>query len=223
MKSTVTSIFLALIAIVAMAIPLFAWWTSVGNPADYFVGYSPPGQKLYIFSKLAGLMAICVFWLQCLLALTKRLAGPAYRAAWSSRSHRLLGIVTFSLAFLHVALFFAAASVRAGKPAWGLFLPNFTQGYFNQSVSLGLIAFGVLCVGFFAGWKLASGRGRWRIGHYLWIIVFPLVFLHATAIGTESQMSLMLYFLVSMFATLLVIGVARFRGLFTLNQKGSAW
>lgn len=58
---------------------LAVWLTSVGNPLDYLRYELPPGQALYILSKLLGLVALALLWLQCLTALAQR--SPAQAAA----------------------------------------------------------------------------------------------------------------------------------------------
>ncbi|WP_444902550.1 ferric reductase-like transmembrane domain-containing protein [Microbulbifer sp. SSSA007] len=220
MKASIAKWSALLIVFIAIGIPLITWWSSVGNPTDYFATLLPPGQKLYVFSKLAGLVAISLLGLQCLLALAKRLSCRAGTLSfWNIRFHKVLGVLTFSLILLHASLFFAAVSVRTEAPAWGLLLPKFTHGYYSQQVSLGLIAFGLLCLNVFAGWKLASGKGKWRIGHTLWVVILPLAFIHALSIGTETRAPLMQGFLLAVSALLLVAGLVRFKSVFTFGIK----
>ncbi|MFA0813023.1 hypothetical protein [Microbulbifer epialgicus] len=209
MKKLIVFSALLVAVVAAVGIPLVTWWSSVGNPVDYFGGYMPPGQQAYILSKLAGLLAISLFWLQCLFALGKRFSGAAFAQFCGHRSHVALGSLTLIMVLLHVSLFFAAVSIRTGSPAWGLLVPKFSHGYYNQQVTLGLIAFLLLCVGAFAGWKTAIGSEKWRIGHYLWLLVLPLAFIHALSIGTESRLPIMFYFLLVMPIILFFIGFFR--------------
>ncbi|MFA0809721.1 ferric reductase-like transmembrane domain-containing protein [Microbulbifer epialgicus] len=202
-----------------VSIPLVTWWSSVGNPQAYFTDNFPPGQILYIFSKLAGLVAVGLLGLQCLLALAKRLGGTGVLLSWSAKAHKVLGVLTFSLIVLHASLFFAAVSVRTEAPAWGLLLPKFTHGFYSQQVSLGLIALCLLCLGVFAGWKVASGSKRWRIGHSLWIVVLPLSFVHALSIGTESRFLPMLILILGISVLLLLAGLVRLKEPLTRKIK----
>ncbi|MEX2962260.1 hypothetical protein [Microbulbifer sp. TYP-18] len=216
MKAGTVKYSLLAIALAAVGIPIVTWWLSVGNPLDYLSGQFPPGQSLYILSKLAGLLAIGLLGLQCLMALVKRLYTSRWSQVWEGNRwskwfHPLLGGLIFVLILLHVSLFFSAVTLRAGAPAWGLLLPRFDQGFYNRQVSLGLIAFVLLCLNVFAGWKLASGKGKWRIGHFLWILILPLSFIHALSIGSESRIPLMFGFLLLMSGLLSIAGLVRIR------------
>lgn len=187
----------------ALGTPLAIWLVSVRDPAAYLTHSLPPGQLLFVFSKLAALLAICMFWTQGLLGLAPR--TPLLRGLLpmiSTKLHQRLGLVTAALVLVHVILFITATSYRTGAPAWNLLLPNFTHGYYNALMTFGVIAFWLLALGVFAGWQTARGRRTWRPLHMVWSMVFALGFLHAFAIGSESRYGVMRYLFVFMAVSL---------------------
>lgn len=194
---------------VVLAVPVLVWLISVGNPLEYFTSPLPPGQALYIGAKIAGLLAFCMLWVQCVLGLARRAPVLNGFPPIKLQLHRRLGLVTLLLVLIHVGLFFGAASLRAGTPAWSLLWPNFTHGYFNAFVSVGLVAFWCLLLGAYAGWRTSRGDLKWRSIHMVWFITFTLVFLHAYAIGSESRFGAMRYVVMFMGASLLAAVFSR--------------
>lgn len=192
------------------ASPLVVWLASVNDPMAYVrLSGLPPGQQLYLIAKLAGLLAFCLFWLQCMLALA-RYAPVSLRFPVSDvRLHRRLGIATGLLILAHVAPFVVAASLRTDHVAWDLLIPNFNHGYYRLNVGLGALAFWLVCLTVFAGWRTARGQRRWKAVHLLWPVVFGLAFLHAFAIGTESRYGLMRYVVIFIAISLMLAGIAR--------------
>lgn len=191
--------------------PVVVWLVSVGNPLDYLDHTLPPGQALYVTSKFAALLALSCFWAQCLLALARRTPVLNGIPPAPLKLHRRLGCATLVLVLAHVGLFFVAASLRGGAPAWSLLLPNFGQGYYNAFVSLGLLAFWCLLLVAYAGWRVSRGRQRWKLVHMLWFVVFTLVFLHAYAIGSESRFGAMRYVLLFVATSLVAASWSRLR------------
>jgi predicted ferric reductase len=190
--------------------PLAVWLASVNSPLAYVrLNGLPPGQQLYLLAKLAGLFALCLFWLQCLLALATRAPLLAGFPAATPRLHIRLGATTAVLIFGHVVLFIAAASARTGHIAWEWLLPNFTHGDYKFNVGLGALAFWLVGLTVFAGWRTARGQRRWKVVHLLWPVVFGLAFLHAFAIGTESRYGAMRYLLIFIAVSVVLAGIAR--------------
>ena len=204
-------VFVYTIFAAVLCIPITVWLVSVGNPIEYLAHALPPGQALYVSAKLTGLLALCTFWIQCMLGLARRAPVLGSIPPASPLLHRCLGSLTLLLAMAHVALFFAAASLRAGSPAWNLFWPNFTQGYFNAFVSVGLIAMWCLLLGVFAGWRASKGDRGWRRVHMIWFGAFALVFLHAYTIGSESRFGVMRYVLLFVGTSLVAVAISRLR------------
>lgn len=211
-----------LICMLVLGAPITVWWISVGSPVAYLTHDLPPGQSLYIFSKLAGLIAFCLFWLQCLFALAHRAPVLNGFPLTGAATHRLLGLTTFGFALLHFGLFFAAASLRAGAPAWDLFVPKFTHGYYSLHVSLGLIGLWILVVGIYAGWRTSRGRTAWRKIHMVWPAVFILVFWHAFAIGSESRYGAMRYVWLFIATSLVAATLSRLHAVWRDRKSSSA-
>lgn len=190
--------------------PLLVWSLTVPQPLRYlhFEGV-PPGQSLYVIAKLAGLFALCLFWLQCVLALARR--APLLRGFPSSdrRFHIRLGLATLALILSHVGLFTIAASQRTGHFAWDLLLPSTGHGYYRTSVGLGAIGLWLCLLAIYAGRRVAHGRHRWKPAHMLWSLVFGLAFVHAINIGTESRYGAMRYVVWFMATSLFVASVYR--------------
>lgn len=193
---------------VALLVPTAAWMASVGLRLGDYAGHAlPPGQLAYVFSKLAGLLAFCLLWLQCLFALGRHLPGLGDLPRAGGGLHRTLGLLTLGMALLHYGLFFAAASARGDGPAWELLLPNFAHGYYTLHVGLGIVALWGLILGAWAGWRLSHGGRAWRWAHMAWVPVFALVFLHAYAIGSESRFGAMRYVFLCMLASTLALAL----------------
>jgi len=192
-----------------LSAPVIVWLVSVGDPSAYLAHDLPPGQALYIFSKLSGLLALFFLWGQCLLALAHRAPILRELPAVGITTHRRLGLLTFTTALTHVVLFVLAASLRAGSPAWNLLIPNFTHGYYNSFVSLGVIAIWLLLLGVWAGWRTSRGHAAWKKVHRTWPIVFGLVLLHALAIGSESRYGAMRYVLLLVVTSFCAAGLSR--------------
>lgn len=191
--------------------PLVVWMATVNDPMSYVrLNGLPPGQQLYLAAKLAGLFAFCLFWLQCLLALARHAPVVPGLPASDFRLHRRLGIATALLILAHVVCFVVAASLRTGHASWDLLLPNFTHGYYKFYLGLGAIAFWIVCLTVFAGWRVSRGHARWKRIHLMWPAVFGLAFLHAFAIGTESRFGAMRYLMLFLVASLIIAGIVRF-------------
>lgn len=180
------------IAIVLVA-PMAVWWNSVGDPSVYFTRDLPPGQGLYAFAKLAGLLGLAFFWAQALLGMAPHV--PLFRGvpAISRRGHIRLGLVTAVLVATHVALFVIGSSLRKKTVAWDLLLPNLDHGFYFQSITLGAFALYLLVLALVAGWRVHRGARGWKPLHMLWGAVFVLALTHSLAIGSESRTGVLGY------------------------------
>lgn len=190
--------------------PLLVWSLTVPDPWRYLrIEAVPPGQSLYVVAKLMGLFALCLFWLQCVLALARR--APLWMGFPNSdhRLHLRLGVATLVLILLHVGLFVVAASLRTGHVAWDLLFPSVGHGYYRTSVGLGAVALWLCLLAVCAGRRVAKGHARWKPVHMLWPLVFAFVFIHAIAIGTESRYGAMRYVVLFIAASLTIAGLWR--------------
>lgn len=205
-----------------IAVMVFVWARSVGNPLDYLAHSVPPGQLLYVLSKLAGLLAFALLWAQCMLALAKRVRLLRAFPSLSLRRHLILGLATLAMCLGHLGLFFGAAWLRQGSAPWALLVPNFSAGYYKLHVSLGLLGLLALGLGVFAGWKSRRGHKGWRTLHMIWPLAFMLVFWHALAIGSESRYGAMLYVWWFIAASLGVTLISRLYGIYRNAGKSLA-
>ncbi|HKE96878.1 MAG TPA: hypothetical protein VKB34_21400 [Povalibacter sp.] len=193
-QSSMSSRFLVRgIAIATVLLPVLVWGVSVGNPLFYFFNDVPPGQTPYILSKLCGMLALSLFWLQCMAALARFSPALCGFVQLTRRQHIVLGLITFLFVVTHLGLFIAASTLRTGNLALALLLPKFGQGFYNAYVSLGAIAFWFLLVAIVAGWLRSRGRAGWRWVHASVFLVFTLGFLHGISIGSETRFGLMSY------------------------------
>jgi len=172
-----------------IAIPITLWLYSVGNPTDYLDAHVPRGQLLYILSKLAGLIGLSLIALQIVLVYTRN--HPWFRfIGWTRVMHRALGISLFAMVSLHVGLFIAAASLRSGKLALGPLSLRFNQGFYDQMVSLGAIAYFLLLVVVTAGVFIDKYRQYYSLHRIHGIIVLVLTCIatvHSFSIGSETK------------------------------------
>lgn len=168
-----------------LAAPGLIWYRQTGDLSFYFTEQVPGGQFLYVLSKLAGLYALVLIALQIIATLSTRVITLS--VVNRNSLHRWLGSFVIILAIAHLLLFFAAVSIRQDAPAMGLFLPSF-KDYYHTRLSFGLFALWAFFLVAVAG--MARMRGGTRLSRWLhrsyWIGI-SLVYLHALAVGTETQ------------------------------------
>jgi predicted ferric reductase len=207
---------------IVLCMPVVVWSISVGNPLDYLFQPVPAGQTLYVVAKLAGLLAICMFWAQAILALARRTPALKGFPASSLTLHRRMGLATVVLVIAHAGFFVAAASLRKKELAIDLLLPNFTHGYYSMFVSFGAIGFWMLMMAAFAGWRASYGHRAWKSMHMLWPVAFMLTFAHAYAVGTESRYGVMRYVSLLIAISLMVALLSRLSAVWRLRKAGKA-
>ncbi len=191
--------------IALLLIPGFTHILHTGDWVAYFRDESLDGQFLYILSKLVGLYAIVLMWLQLMSGMMRiRLFD-----GWTPLIHRNLGLVTLSLVVLHVTLFIAGVSIRNGHFAYKLLLPNLFGHYFQKIVALGVIALWLLIIAA----VFAAIRNRlpivWKWGHRLMLVVFGLGFVHSYLIGSEARAGGMLYLYYAMGVSSIIAVLSR--------------
>lgn len=189
--------------------PFAAWWQSVGNPSVYFTHDLPPGQGLYAFAKLAGLLGLALFWVQAMLGLAPRVPFLRSLPAISRRTHIRLGLAAVGLIVAHVGLFVVGSSLRKKTIAWDLLLPNFDHGYYFQSITWGAFALYLLAIALFAGWRVRRGGRVWKPAHMLWFAVFAFALFHSISIGSESRNPALAYSLFFLASSLTLVSLAR--------------
>jgi len=185
---------LTLIAIIA--VPFALWFYNIGNPIEYLDPGVPPGQLLYIFSKLAGLIGITLIGLQLALVFLRK-HSRSRGLKWTNHSHRLLGTILFLTVAFHVGFFVGAASLRSGHFAIGPLTLRFSQGFYDQMISLGALAFYLMVLvvtfGFVLFRKKRSNKLR-RLHTITVLVVTALAMVHSFSVGSETRSLPMIIF-----------------------------
>lgn len=172
--------------------PAGFWWATSGA-SMFAYGYAmPDGQEFYLLSKLAALYALTCAWLQVMYGLLRGSAtGRLFLSSWSVTMHRRVGVITVSMAVLHVALFVTAVSLRKQTFAYGLLLPNFSD-YYHSMVSLGWLALVTLLAVALTGFlRVRKGIGE-RI-HRLFPAIILFGVIHAQQIGSDATHGVWFY------------------------------
>lgn len=192
--------------LVFLTLPAVAWWQSIGDWRVYVEFRVPPGQILYVFSKLVGLYALFLAWLHIVAALLRQAGWALVTSWWSVSFHRRFGTLVAVCIVLHVALFVAAASLRTDRPALALLWPNF-ENFYAMAVSLGVLGlYGTTCV-VAGGFARLARRRLAALGHYLALPVFAAAYTHGLLIGTETRSFVFLLLYGMMSVSLLAVGI----------------
>lgn len=197
---------LLVLVLFAAVLPFTVWLAAVPEPWTYLEPGVPPGQILYVISKLAGLIAIALFTLQIVLTLIRHRKFKILRGLAKYSLHYWLGIITFITILIHIGLFALAASVRAESWMVQLLLPNW-HGFYNSMVSLGVIAFYLSCVLVLLGLLLKFALLRKNGVHKLLATICGgLIFVHSFAIGSETHEPAVRFFYL-LLALMMALGV----------------
>lgn len=181
------------LAVILAGIPLATWSLSVGNLGEYFAFQVPPGQLLYLASKLSALAGLVLISVQLAFGLSGLVTPRPANAAAAFPLHRALGITTLLVVLAHALLFVVAASLRNQNVMLGYLWPDFSHGYYRSMVSIGAIALIGVLVTVFAGvlrWQ-RKRLGQWL--HWVSVPTYVLIWIHSLTIGSESRMGLMPY------------------------------
>lgn len=190
----------------AMAVvPALIWLQSTGDISIYFEYETPPGQVYYVLSKLTGMYAVFLLWLQVILALAKKTIISEKLPLQSINFHRNLGLLSFSALTLHIALFVAAASIRKDYFAYGLLLPDISHGFYAFAVTLGVFSFYGLILVVIAGYVRRRGIHSAKWFHRVSVIALYLTLIHCLLIGTETRYFIMMAIYVFMICALTVM------------------
>lgn len=182
---------------VLLSIPAIVWAISVGDLQSYFSHHVPPGQILYLLSKLVGLYALYFMAAQVMI-------GIQGRKSQYFRYHRTVGILTAITVATHLGLFVTAASLRTGHAAWDNLVPAFDQGFYKGSVSYGIVAAYVMILIVASGLLMKYIPKLLRFLHLAAYLVIALGWLHSFCIGTETRSSIVMAFYGLLAATIVV-------------------
>ena len=184
-KDALSTLRLYTLLLVVVALPWMIWHQQTGDLSLYFTEAVPAGQLLYVLSKLAGMYALLFIALQIIVSLVGRLKLiPIHRMRLS---HPLLGSLVVLLGVAHALLFFTAVSVRQGDPAWGVLFPGF-RDFYHTHLTLGVFGLWILIAVMISGVvRFINGSSKARMLHRGYWVSITLLYIHALAVGTESQ------------------------------------
>jgi hypothetical protein len=181
----VTSMLLYASLLVVMSLPAIIWHQQTGDISLYFTDAIPAGQLPYVLSKLAGMYALLFIALQIIMSLAARL--KLMQLGCLHMSHPILGTLVVLLGVAHALLFFTAVSLREGDPVWGLLFPDF-RDFYHTHLSMGLFGLWILIAVMISGVARHINRSHFaKMLHRGYWVSIVLVYIHALAIGTESQ------------------------------------
>jgi DMSO/TMAO reductase YedYZ heme-binding membrane subunit len=152
--------------------------------SDLARSYAPPGQSLYVLSKVTAILVYMLMWWQILLGVFKKV---------NTKYHALSGMTLLFLIVFHATLFITAVSIRQGELHLGMLLPDFTAGYYKTGLSLGVIGFYLLVIATIASTLRSRFRQSWRYGHSLVYFTFALATIHGLMIGSDINSGLFSY------------------------------
>ena len=196
------SIFIFLLLLALFLVPGATYFHMLGDITVYFNYTVPDGQLLYILSKLIGLYAFFLLWVQILYGILHTQLFPTFMLG-TTRFHQNMGVVIVMLLALHIVLFVTAVSVRNGYFAYQLLLPNF-NGYYFKMVSLGIFGGLMISVAVIIAWFRRKIKKHWRAFHWLVLLAFIMIFFHSYLIGSETRTGLMPYLYGFMLSTMLL-------------------
>jgi len=168
---------------------------SGSNFSELSRAYAPPGQTLYLLSKITAIFVYVLMWWQIMLGILKKI---------STRHHILLGLSVFSLIFMHAALFISAVSIRQDELSLGMLLPNFTSDYYRSGLSFGVMALFFILIATVTGAFRNKLQNTWKVGHNLVYLTFILATIHGLMIGSDVNSGLFPYIFYGAILSLIV-------------------
>lgn len=153
------------------------------------------------FSRLLGLMlgftgALLIWW-QFWLGFRGIVSKLIVDLLWVNNFHKKIGIYGTLLIFAHPILIVLSSVIVNGIGIVEYYLPNLGTEY-QKHIFFGTLAFDILLVIWVASAILRAKIAfrPWRYIHYFTLILFPLVYLHASEIGSGilSNRNLASYF-----------------------------
>ena len=195
-----------LLFIFLLLIPGVVWYVQTGTLTVYFSEDVPKGQFLYVLSKLVGMVVLmCIAWQIIVTLLSKLHVISEY---WIGAHHRLLGAFIIIFALVHIFLFVIAVSIRQESFAWSLLLPNF-KDFYHTHLSFGLFGMIGLFAVAFAGVRRVLRYKKWSVLlHRMYWVAISFIYLHALAVGSESQSIIGLVLYSSLGVVALMLGLA---------------
>lgn len=157
---------------------------STGDFSELSRLYAPPGQALYVYSKVAAIFVYILMWWQIMLSILKKI---------NTELHMFLGISILALTLTHVFLFISAISIRQEELNLSMLLPSFTSDYYKSGLSFGVMALFFIFIATFSGVFRKKIQGFWRGGHKLVYVTFAFATVHGLMIGSDINSGTLLY------------------------------
>ncbi|OAI26500.1 ferric reductase-like transmembrane domain-containing protein [Methylomonas koyamae] len=200
---------------VVLAIPALQWLANLSDPV-LLESQLPPGQWLYLLSKLVAQYAFLLLTIQLGLGLSL-VSNGAQTSLDYIILHRNIGLSVLFAVLSHACLFIGGVWLRSGHFPLAVLAIQFDKGYYNAFVSVGVIAACLLiCVAMFGVARKRIPR-LFRYFHRLAWLVWGLGVWHSIAIGTETN-SLVVWSWLYWLAAFVMIPLFIFR-LFKMMQN----
>jgi predicted ferric reductase len=178
----------------------------------------PPGQFLYVGSKLLGLYGLVFLWVHMSYAILRYSAIRAYLLPWGISEHRITAVFSLTLIVLHLGFFVMAVAMRKGLITFDVLFPDFLHGSYNRFISLGAMAFWLLLLVAIVGYlfSLVAKNVSWLTWlHRLSYLSFILVYFHGLGVGSETKNGFMFGFYLFMGISFLGVILVRIWGVFS--------
>lgn len=158
--------------------------------------YAPPGQTLYVLSKVTALFVYILMWWQIMLGMLKKV---------NQTQHIILGSILFLFIIIHVTLFVTAVSIRQDELHLAMLVPDFSRGYYNIGLSMGVLAFGMIIIAMIAAVLKTQLNQFWKFGHVLVYLAFIFATLHGLMIGSDLNTGLLSYIVYGAAFSLIIV------------------
>lgn len=157
-----------------------------GIPVTASMDSAPAGQVFYRLARMAGLLSAYLLCIQVVAGLANTM-GLRRLWPWGRKGHIVLFVGFAVVLVCHIVFFLIGVGLRTGAFPLYLLVPDFTHGYYRTSISIGAAALVGLVVVAFAGWRRLRNTNFAPSLHQLAYLVFVLVIVHSTNIGSETR------------------------------------
>ncbi|HFD33275.1 MAG TPA: hypothetical protein ENJ28_11290 [Gammaproteobacteria bacterium] len=161
-------------------------FVSNGHLTEISRNYAPPGQTLYLLSKITAIFVYTLMWWQIMAGIITKV---------KKQLHTLLGMGVFTLIIIHVILFISAVSIRQDELSLGMLLPNFSSDYYKTGMSFGVMALFFIFIATLTGIFRKRLKNHWKLGHSFVYVTFALATVHGLMIGSDINSDGLSYFI----------------------------
>lgn len=187
---------------VSLLLVITGLFISNGHLTEMSRSYAPPGQTLYLLSKITAIFVYLLIWFQIMVGIISKV---------NKQLHIMLGIAVFSLITIHVILFISAVSIRQDELSLGILLPNFSSNYYKSGMSYGVMALFFIVIASLAGIFRKKFQNHWKMGHGFVYVTFSLASVHGLMIGSDINSGRLPYFIYGAVVSLMLAFVYKKR------------